>query len=744
MGPEESEQQADAIAQIVRLFAILRRRWLIILVTTVLCVAAAALSLRFIAPRWEAKASIVLHMAGPQVLDKIQGVTEQPENGVFGYKEYYQTQRMIMRSRAVAQRALDRLRAEGLDLSADPEFMEVAKVPPTERKAALEQVDPIEQLRDLIAVREVRSSRVVEIAVEYGNPELAAQISNAVADAYIGYVQSTRSRLGERAESEMESEREKAHARVQEAERELDQFKRSNSITSISLSDRQNVITQDILTLSSRAKEAEAERIRLENTLTQAKRLKETGDIALVALLPEEKRETFEEIRRQKLEAEAQFHAVDIEYGPKHEEHRKAKSKLDLIEAALEREAQSLIAGLVTDLEKQLAAAEQTERDLGSSLEREHQKALALGTLERQYRELEREAGTAEEDYLKVVRRETEIGLSNRVEQEGIELLDRATTPSEPVFPQKGLLMAIAGVVGLGLGSLLALSIDFRDQRIRGLTDLERTLSGFGIPVLGQLPLLPSDNRLGTGNARAQRRQRDLYTHRFPQSLMAERCRGIRTSIAFVQGTEAVRTLMITSPSSSEGKSSTALNLALSFTQTKKKVLLIDADMRRPRLHQVLGQGQDQGPGLVAALSGETSLEDAVVSGDPKDCPDNLFLLPCTNLPEHPAELLDTPGFRQLLVEARERFDVIIVDSPPVLPVTDPLIIAREVDGTVIVSRCGQTKSSELQRALSSLAQSDANLLGVVLNEVDARSDGYAYNPAYYTYGPKERDTGTA
>jgi capsular exopolysaccharide synthesis family protein len=420
---------------------------------------------------------------------------------------------------------------------------------------------------------------------------------------------------------------------------------------------------------------------------------------------------------------------VDIEYGPKHEEHRKSKAKLDLVNARIVREANALI----ESLQAQLNATRATEADLKKEIAEENRKALELSSLEIRYRQLEREATGAADDYMRVAQRDTEIAITNRVEAEGIEILDRATTPQHPVFPRKVLLFALALLAGLGLGSLLALTIDFRDQRIRGLLDLERALSPFGLPVLGQLPLIPADVRLGAGNARAQRRQRDLYAHLYPQSLMAERCRGIRTSLAFAQGEQA-RTLMITSPSTSEGKSSIATNLALSFCQAKKRVVLIDADLRRPRIHQIFPPPVDvEEQGLSNLLREQTELDRVLVrAGD--DAPDNLLVLPCGPVPENPAELLDSAGFRRILAEVRERYDIVVIDTPPVLPVTDALVIARQVDGVVVVTRCDQTTRGELQRTLSSLVQSDANIVGVVLNEVDSRQERYDYNASYYTY----------
>jgi len=729
---DDDAPHTDAIAQVMRVLAILRRRWLVVGVTVVLAMAAAALALTLLQPRWRASTTLVLHMSGPQVMDKVQGVADDHDSRVVGYKEYYQTQRTIMHSRAVSEIALAKL-----GLASDPVFLGIDGIESeAERVAAAAAIDPIERLRELVAIEEIRNSRVVEVSAEYPDPIVAQEIANAVADAYLEYVKSSRTDVGSGAKEDIERELLESTQAVQTAELALQKFKDEHEIAAASMSDRQHAIIEDIGHLKSLAREAEAEREKLENILTQAKALYAEGNLAAATLLPEDKRELFQQMRRQQVEAEAEFGSIDEEYGPKHVEHAKAKRKLELANEKMAREGADLIGALEHDLK----AAIDTERHHEGRLAAQESRAVKLGALEREYKELERAAKSAEENYLQISRRDTEIAITNRVEAEGIEILDRATVPTVPVFPRKALMFALALVSGLSLGSLLAVAVDFRDHRIRGLLDLERALAGFGVPVLGQLPLLPPDTRLGVGNARAQRRQRDLYSHLYPQSLMAERCRGIRTSLAFAQGPEALHTIMITSPSSSEGKSSTAMNLALSFCQASKRVVLIDADMRRPRIHQVFPTPREkEGVGLSALLAGTATLDQVVVDA-PEDAPTNLKILPCGALPGNPAELLDAAVFRRALSDLRDRFDVVIVDTPPVLPVTDPLIIAREVDGVIVVTRCESTTRGELQRTLAQLAKGDTNMLGVVLNEVDSRQERYDYNSAYYTYRATETE----
>ncbi len=715
----------------MRLVGILRRRWLVLGVTTVVAVAGAVVVLSLLQPRWRASATVVLHISGPQILDKVKGVSDDAEGRLLAYQEYYQTQREIIGSRVVAKRALGML-----GLAQDPVFLGIDGVrSEPERLALAAKIDPVERLRELTSIGEVRNSRVLKISADYPDPKIAAQIANKLADAYLEYIQETRNRTGANAKKNVRSEREKALKELQDAEQAMADFKQHHGITSISLAERQNEITQAIIATSTHLKDAEAEHYAAQAAYDEAKRLYKQGSLASATLLPTLERKLFEDMRSEQLEAERELERLSVRYGEKMPDVQQAKKRLQLVTDRITREQSELL--------KSLKAAANTSRDtkqqLAKSLAREKEKALELTLLERDYRELEREAKTSGDAYGLVARRDTEIDMTNRVEGEGIEILDRATAPQKPFYPPKPLFLAISVLAGFGLGTLLALGIDVRDHRIRSLADLERAIAGYGLPVLGTLPLLPQNVRLGSGNIRAQRRHRDLHAYLYPQSMMAERCRGIRTSLTFAQGQTKHQVLMVTSPSSSEGKSSTAINLATSFCQAGKKVVLIDADMRRPRLHQVFPPPIDhEDRGLSRLLKGELEI-DEVIHQSGEDSPENLWVLPCGMIPENPAELLDHPTCRKVLAQLRERFDVVLVDTPPILPVTDPLILARQVDGVIVVARYQATTRNALQDALAKLRQGDTNILGLVLNEIDSRRGGYSgYNVEYYAYRTRE------
>ncbi len=720
----------EAVDAFLSMVGVLRRRWLYVVLFVIVGVAVAAGTISLLTPRWRATATIVVNAAGPQVLDDIKGVSDE-EGGAGTYKQYYETQRAIIGSRRVAAAALYEL-----GLADDPVFLGIDKITSEEeRSKRRKEIDAVERLREMVTVQEVRESRVVKISAEYPDAETARDIANAVANAYVDFVTRNRTDTTSQAGTALATERSAALAEVRAAAKELDDFKQLHEITSISLEDRQSIVTQNILTLSARAKEAQAQRISLSATWEQAKNLHSTDTLSSAGMLPAGERVLLDSLILARVDAERDLAAVASEHGELWPDVVRAKARLNSVSDKVESQAAALLAVM----KARSAAARRTEIELNGALESERQRALELARLEPEFRDMTRRLAEAEREYERISTRRSEVGMTQRVEPNPpIEILDEATTPSRASFPNKVLILAVGLMLGLVLGGVVALAVDLRDLRVRSTADIERALAGLGIPLLSQLPVLPADPRLGTANLRAQRRQRDLHTHLFPQSLMAERCRVLRTAVTFALSAERGRpsTLMVTSPTSGEGKSSIALNLAISFCQVGKKVVLVDADMRRPRLHQVFDVPVGREAfGLSGVLDGSQSLDEALLRGL-ADMPETMSVLPCGQLPDDPAERLEGPAFRALLGQLRERFDLIIFDSPPVLPVTDPLIIAREVDGVIAVARCSVTHRGELVAALGELRRSETNILGAVLNVVDPREDsrGYSASSYYYEY----------
>ncbi len=727
----ERRPAPDSLDAVLHVVGVLRTRWLLVVVATVLIGALGAVGISMLKPHWRATTTLVINLTGSKVLDTVKGVNEEDDVTRTSYAQYYETQKTIIHSRKVAAAALLEL-----GLQQDPVFLGIAQIrDPAKRSAAQATIDPVQRLRTLISVQEVRNSRVIKISAEYPDPTIARDIADSVANAYVSYVMQARSSTGDTARENLEEVRKHTRSALEAADSALQEFKREHKITSIALEDRQNLITQNIMTLSAKAKTAQAKRIELASIYIQAEQLYNEGSLAAPSLLGNGERAILDDLRREQLEVERAFTSIDARYGDKHPEWKQATVRMEDIARRIRNESTDLLASL----RARLNAAKHSEAALERALAREREKALSLGLLEPRYKSLEREATNAASAYSVVSRRDAELGMTAQIESRPVEILDQAVVPARPVRPNKPFLAAVSLFCGIAAGCLFALIADFRDHRIRGAADLDRALSGFGLQSLGLLPLLPPDPVLGVGNVRAQRRRRDLYTFMFPQSLMAERCRGIRTSLTFALSTEGPTILLVSSPSSAEGKSSTAMNLALSFCQANKRVCLVDADMRRPRLHQIFPPPVDRvETGLSTVLGGSSTLDEALRS-DLDGAPDSLSILTCGPVPENPAELLDSSQCRKTMADLRSRFDVVVIDTPPVLPVTDTLILAPQVDGVVMVARCRSTTRNTMHEALSALGRGDTNLLGVVLNEVAiGRGGSNYYGAEYYTYKAKD------
>jgi polysaccharide biosynthesis transport protein len=298
-------------------------------------------------------------------------------------------------------------------------------------------------------------------------------------------------------------------------------------------------------------------------------------------------------------------------------------------------------------------------------------------------------------------------------------IVAKAAVPTSPVKPTTRRNVLVAFVVGLVLGIMAAFVREHFDDAVRTRDDVERVS---GVPVVGMIPSAKEKSKV--------RKTSELVASAPSSSPTAEAYRTLRTSLQFVNVSRPMRMLQVTSPSAAGGKTTTVANLAVTAARSRSRVLVVCCDLRRPRVHELFGLTNDVG--LTSVLLGEVSLEDAVqsVADEP-----NLMVLASGPTPPNPAEMLALPRTAEILRSARAKCDLLIIDSPPVLPVTDALIVSRLVDATLIVATVGSTRKRELQRTVELLRQVDAPLVGAVLNYPRSRSgDGYGSG---YGYGPE-------
>jgi len=285
--------------------------------------------------------------------------------------------------------------------------------------------------------------------------------------------------------------------------------------------------------------------------------------------------------------------------------------------------------------------------------------------------------------------------------------------------------LLLGAVVGLLIGIALAFLLEMLDNTVKNQEDIEQRL---GMPFLGVIPQIrDADQRGAEGEVDSEEYRPDLHVKFYPKSSVAECARTIRTNILFMSPSSDLDILLVTSPSPLEGKTTTAISVATVMAQSNDRILLLEADMRRPRLHKAFDL--DPPVGLSSVLVGDAELDDTILDTGI----DNLDLLPCGIIPPNPSELFHTPQFAEVLEQLKDRYDRIIIDSPPVIAVTDAMILAQHVDGVIVVTRTDKTRIDLLERTKRLLEGINAPLLGTILNHVNLenRRQGTYY---YYYY----------
>ena len=331
-----------------------------------------------------------------------------------------------------------------------------------------------------------------------------------------------------------------------------------------------------------------------------------------------------------------------------------------------------------------------------------------------------------------------------------IKIIDRALVPGGPFSPntRRNLMMALLlGIFG-GLG--LIFFIEYLDNTVKGPEDVEKLT---GLPSLGIIPHLSPDGlkkRYEQYSAYSysygaedvlpdatmpEVSEIELINHLFPKFSISEDYRTVRTSILFSHADTAPKTICFTSTLPQEGKTATVANMAISFAQLEGRVLVIDADLRKPRMHKIFKAKNSVG--LSGFLTGKVAIDDCIQ----KTAVENIWIIPAGPHPPNPAELLNSSRMKDLIALVKDRFDVILIDTPPVLAVTDAAALARSLDGVILVAQPGKTRLSAFRQTLEQLAQVNARVLGVVLNNVVTRGKSYGYHykeyrhyTAYQTY----------
>jgi capsular exopolysaccharide synthesis family protein len=720
---DEAQGAADSI-DLRHYWAVIKKRRWIILATVVI-----AAGLQFFVtsrkPRiYQATATVVVNLAAPKAIgNEGEEVVQLGAGSGWFAVDYFNTQQRIITSRKMAERLV-----HDCKLSGDQRLM--PKAAPDTPEDKLQQM-AVKAVHGIISARLIRESRIIAISVQHTDPDLAADVANCAAQVYMEQNIEVKQVITRDANRWVAERLDAAEKSLKTSETEVVSYKTKNGILSVSLEDRQNQVSRDLEMYGQSYSQTQKTRGDLESKRKHLGKLfesdLETFATTVIAGAGDKSVTSLAASRDAYVLARIELQKAETRYGPKHEDVIVGRQIFANAEADLKKSATSIILAL----DQQINEARDNETKYRTKLEELKAEAFELNKKAHEYKELTRTAEMDEQVYRSLAQRLTESALQEQDKANNIVPLDRAETPRKPIAPDHQADMIMGVALGLALALGLAFGIEFLDRSVKGQEDVESRL---GLPFLGMVPSVES-----TGNAAIEQKgPPELYIARNPNSTVAECCRVLRTNILFSSPDKPLRTLLVSSSNQSEGKTTTVINLGITMAQSGHRTLLVDTDMRRPRLHKGLGVSNEKG--VSGVVVGEYDIEAAIKTTDVP----NMYVLPCGPIPPNPAELLQTERFQKLLETLAERYDRVILDSPPILAVTDAVISSRLVDGMVLVVRASKTSYDAVLSAKRALGKVKARIVGVVLNDVNLRSPHYSAYYNYYQYGGYHEAPATA
>tara|TARA_R110002051_G_scaffold11314_1_gene41255 strand:+ start:954 stop:3221 length:2268 start_codon:yes stop_codon:yes gene_type:complete len=635
-----------------------------------------------------------------------------PRESMIQGEEFFQTQYGLLRSRSLAERVI-----EALGLDASDAFLETMGVTlpdagrgGTAGRVANRRALVLSTVQKNLGVSPVRGSRLVTVSFTSPSPQLSAQVANAFAEHFIQSNLDRKFDSSSYARQFLEDLITQTKTKLEDSERQLVAYATRQQIINVNdgsnnPGENQSLASNNLVALNGALAQARAARVGAEEKWRQA------SSAALMSLPEVLENSAIQRMSENRATLEAQYQQQSAQYRPEFPEMLQLKAQID----ELNRQINVMARSIRDSIRGQYVVAANQERSLDGQVNGLKADVLDLRDRTIQYNILQREVDTSRTLYDGLLQRYKEVGVTGGVTTNNISIVDRADAPSKPSSPKLLLNLALAMLMGLGLGVLAAFVLEALDESLATPDDVEAKL---GIPVLGAIPLLAKGEMPAVAIANLR-------------SAFSEAYYSLRTALQFSTPDGAPGSILVTSSRPAEGKSTTSFALAQNFARGGKRVLLIDGDLRNPSMHRLVGVDNEKG--MSNLLSGSANL-DAVVH---KTGVENLSFVSCGPLPPNPAELWGGDRIRTFLDEALTRFDHVIIDGPPILGFADAPILAATVGGTLFVLESKGTRRGQARGAMRRLKMGSARLLGVVLTKFNAKATSYGgYDYSYdYNYG---------
>ena len=616
----------------------------------------------------------------------------------------------------------------------DVSFFDRAEIP-QDAEAERKRLRPyIQTLLDNLSVDGMRDTPLIQISFKHTDPDIAAAVADGVAHNFMQYSFQAKTERFISASKWLEDTTRKLRAQVEKAEQKLVTYSAENNI--ISLEGKENLVAEKMAQLHQKVMIAETERLLKQS---QYEEVKEGRGAQLPEAYSDPKTA---ELRKKLNDLALEASQLSVKFGAKNPRLQEIQKQMATLQDQIKGSQSMLEERLKADYER----AVRDEANLKVELERAKGEAVQQNQAAIQYSVLRQDLETAKALYTDFLNKTSQANIQRAEQFNNVRLIESAETPGGPIGPNRGQTILLAFVVSLGLGVGLAYLMENMNTTIRTVEDVNRFTP---LPVLGVIPILtdasPNIKRGGIRSielrAVAMKDLNDsfellgdvsdkptLADSMKVFSAAAEAYRMLRTSILLSTAGHTPKTMMVTSGQPGEGKTTTVFNIALALTQLKAEVLVIDCDMRRPKIHKLLQLQKCEGLSTLLTNGGDPY---KFISRTPVR---GLSVLPCGYVPPNPSELISSEGMKVLLRSLGERFDYVIIDAPPMISVSDPIILSTLVDGVILVVKSGESRGESVRRVCQDLSTVGARVLGVALNNLNIRKDGYDYYRNYRQY----------
>lgn len=706
----EEQDAESALSQYVQV--LLRRRFLV-LAAAALGVLAALFITFTTTPLYRSTASMEIAREATRVVD--EGDTA-PSAQIMN-QEFYQTQYGLLRSRALAQLVVRKLRlAENETFLHGYGSAEPDTAPTNRAERDARERGAVATLLANLTIAPVRSSSLVNVSFDSPDPQLSARVANAIVENHIASNLARRFDASSYARRFLEDRLAQLRTRLEESERALVGYAGRERIINLDAptsgggSDEaratpgQSLVAADLTALNDALSVAKTERATAEARYDQARRggggTESLTDPALIQL------------RATRAQLSSEYSRQLATFKPDYPTMVALRQQIDELDRQLSRQS----GGVISALRANYDATVQRQSNLQAQVDGLKEGVLDLRRRSIQYNIYQRDADANRTLYEGLLQRYKEIGIAGGVGANNISVVDEAMPGSAPFTPKTGMNLLLGLLAGLLVGGMLAFLLEQLDESIIAPHDLEKKL---GVPLLGSIPRVPDNENV-------------LATLDDSKSQLSEAYLSVQTALRFATSHGVPRAMLTTSARAAEGKSTTSVAVARNLAGLGKRVILVDADMRNPSLHKLLGLPNSQG--LSNALVGSEDLRPLLQDGRHE----RLSVITSGPIPPNPAELLAGPRLTQFIAQLLEHADHVVLDGPPVMGLADAPLIASYVEATIFVIAAKDTRTKAARVSLRRLTDVHAHIIGAVLTKFDARHVGYDYGYSY-EYGERTR-----